>query len=143
MRGVGFTLIELMVVIAIIGLLSALAMTGLNVARGKARDAKRSADAAQLQKAFSLYATSQSQYPVAATVTCIGSSDAVSTELKAKDVMKIVPGDPVAPAVLPAAASGGAHCYAYQSATGATYVLQYYQERASDRGPAGTVTVGP
>ncbi len=139
----GFTLIELLIVIGIIGLLATLAVTGVNVARAKARDAKRSADVSQLQKAFSLYATSQSRYPVAATELCVNGSDAVSVDLKAKDVMKIVPGDPTAPATLPSAAGTGAHCYSYQSATGATYTMKYYRERASDAGPAGTVTVGP
>ncbi|MDO8648588.1 MAG: hypothetical protein Q7R81_02280, partial [Candidatus Peregrinibacteria bacterium] len=94
-------------------------------------------------KAFSLYATSVSKYPVSAGAACINGEDAVSVELKAKDVMKIVPGDPIAKSTLPADAGGNAHCYSYQSATGTTYEMKYYQERASDRGPAGTVTVGP
>ena len=140
----GFTLVELLIVIAIIGLLSTLAVTGVTVVRSKARDAKRTADTAQIQKAVSLYATGQSRYPIAAAVTCLTGTDAVSAELVAKDVMRIVPGDPMAKSTLPAAAGGGAHCYAYQSAAGTTYVMQYYQERASDRGPAGaTITVGP
>jgi type II secretory pathway pseudopilin PulG len=136
-------LIELLIVIGIIGLLATMAVVGVNVARAKARDAKRSADAAQLQKAFSLYATSQNGYPVSKDKACLTGGDAVSAELIAKDVMKIVPGDPIAPATLVAAAGAGAHCYEYQSETGATYVLKYYRERATDAGPAGTVTVGP
>lgn len=139
----GFSLIELLIVIGIIGLLATMAVVGVNVARAKARDAKRSADVAQLQKAMSLYATSQSRYPVSVETVCLKGDDAVSTELKDKDVMKIVPGDPIAPATLSAAAGTNAHCYEYRSETGATYVLKYYRERASDAGPAGTVTVGP
>ncbi|MBI4449428.1 prepilin-type N-terminal cleavage/methylation domain-containing protein [Candidatus Uhrbacteria bacterium] len=140
----GFTLVELLIVIAIIGLLSTLAVTGVTVTRSKARDAKRSADIAQIQKAMALYATSQSRYPIAATELCLTGTDAVSADLVAKDVMKIVPGDPTAKTTLPAAAGGGAHCYTYQSAAGTTYAMRYYQERASDRGPAGaTITVGP
>ena len=139
----GFTLVELLIVIAIIAVLSTLAVAGLTVARSKARDTKRTADIAQLQKAFSLYATSASAYPVAASELCIDGTDAVATTLKTSGVMTIVPGDPIAKSTLPAAAAGGAHCYAYQSATGTTYALKYYQERASDRGPEGTITVGP
>ncbi|MDO8621813.1 MAG: prepilin-type N-terminal cleavage/methylation domain-containing protein [bacterium] len=140
----GFTLVELLIVIAIIGLLSTLAVTGVTVTRSKARDAKRSADIAQIQKAMALYATGQSRYPIAATEACLTGTDAASAELVAKGVMRIVPGDPMAKSTLPAAAGSGAHCYAYQSASGTTYTMRYRQERASDRGPAGaTITVGP
>lgn len=139
----GFTLVELLVVIVIIGVLSTLAVAGVNIARSKARDAKRSADVAQLQRAFSLYATSIGKYPISETLACITGGDAVSAELKAKGAMVLVPSDPIAKSTLPTDAGANAHCYAYQSAAGSTYELKYYQERASDRGPAGTVTVGP
>jgi prepilin-type N-terminal cleavage/methylation domain-containing protein len=44
----GFTLIEMLVVIAIIGLLSSVVIIGLSSARAKARDARRITDVAQL-----------------------------------------------------------------------------------------------
>ncbi|KKW21376.1 MAG: hypothetical protein UY64_C0022G0001 [Parcubacteria group bacterium GW2011_GWA1_51_12] len=54
----GFTLIELIVVIAIIGLLSSIVLTSLTRARQKARDARRVADIRQIRNALELFATS-------------------------------------------------------------------------------------
>ena len=58
----GFTLIELLVVIAIISLLATLAITSLNNARKKSRDAKRLADMKQIQKALDLYYDENGSY---------------------------------------------------------------------------------
>jgi prepilin-type N-terminal cleavage/methylation domain-containing protein len=62
----GFTLVELLVTIAIIGLLSTLATVSLNSARTKARDAKRKNDMNNIMKVMQVYYTSNDGYPVAA-----------------------------------------------------------------------------
>jgi uncharacterized protein (TIGR02145 family)/prepilin-type N-terminal cleavage/methylation domain-containing protein len=58
-----FTLIELLVVIAVVGILSTLAVVVLQGARGQARDAKRVADAKQMQIALELYYHDNNVYP--------------------------------------------------------------------------------
>jgi prepilin-type N-terminal cleavage/methylation domain-containing protein len=60
----GFTLVELLVVISIIGILSSFAIVSLNAARTKARDALRKGDMAQLRTALNLYYDDFSAYPV-------------------------------------------------------------------------------
>lgn len=60
----GFTLIEVLVVVSIIGLLSSMILFFVSSVRVKARDAKRVADVTQLTKALELYYTSVGQYPI-------------------------------------------------------------------------------
>ena len=51
----GFTLLELLVAITIIGLLSAVIISSLNSSRAKARDSSRAAQIDEFLKAFELY----------------------------------------------------------------------------------------
>lgn len=59
----GFSLIELMVVVAIIALLSSVALIAFLSARQKARDAKRVADMVQMNNALELYFSGLKGYP--------------------------------------------------------------------------------
>jgi type II secretion system protein G len=60
----GFTLMEMMLVIFIIGVLSTVVITGLSSSRMKARDDERVADLAQLQLALEMYYNACArQYP--------------------------------------------------------------------------------
>ena len=60
----GFTLIELMVVIAIIGLLASVVIASLNSARVKARDTRRISDLEQIRNALELYYNTNGNYPI-------------------------------------------------------------------------------
>lgn len=59
----GFTLVELLIVIAIIGLLSSIVFASLNNARAKARDTRRLSDLKQIRLALELYYDSTGSYP--------------------------------------------------------------------------------
>jgi prepilin-type N-terminal cleavage/methylation domain-containing protein len=61
--GRAFTLVELLVVIAVIGLLGTIAVVSTNSARIKARDAKRSADLRQIRNAVEFYYQTNNKYP--------------------------------------------------------------------------------
>ena len=59
----GFTLIEMLVVVAIVGLLSSVVVVGVGGARQKARDAKRVSDVRQIQTWFESNYTTSYQLP--------------------------------------------------------------------------------
>ena len=68
----GFTLVELLIVIAIIGVLSSVVLSSLNISRNKANDAKRIASIKQLQTALETYYNDNGQYPSSADVAFPG-----------------------------------------------------------------------
>lgn len=68
-RKSGFTLIELMVVLSIIALLSALVFAALSKARAKARDGRRTADLHQVRTALEMYQDTHASYPRTASST--------------------------------------------------------------------------
>lgn len=68
----GFTLVELLVVVAIIGLLATLAVVALGAARGKSRDVKRVTDIQGIESALALYYADSNGYPPAATAVELG-----------------------------------------------------------------------
>lgn len=75
----GFTIIELLVVVSIIGLLATIAMVALGDARNKAKDAKIKTELNGIMLALEEYNSSHGGYPNPKTNTngmyCIGASD--------------------------------------------------------------------
>ncbi|MCC2630589.1 MAG: hypothetical protein K0S38_398 [Candidatus Paceibacter sp.] len=65
----GFTLVELLVVISIISLLSAVVLASLSTAKAKARDAQVKSTFNQVQKALFLYYDKYGRYPNPTAVT--------------------------------------------------------------------------
>lgn len=63
----GFTLIEVLVVIIIIGILTTVSIVALNSSRVKARDSRRLSDIKQLQTALELYNADEFNYSQAIT----------------------------------------------------------------------------
>ncbi|MCK5285761.1 MAG: type II secretion system protein [Candidatus Pacebacteria bacterium] len=59
----GFTLTELLVAIAIVGILSSIVLTSMSGARDRAKDARRISDIKQIQLALEIYYDVNSSYP--------------------------------------------------------------------------------
>jgi len=140
----GFTLIELLVVISIIGFLSVASVVVFNIVRMNARDAVRVGDIATISRALAMYLNdSKTGYP-ASTGECLKQSSGVGAELKAAQVLLIVPSDPLWAAVLPSNTNGGvavspAHsfCYYYFSEFNNQYKVSFFLESNSKSGNAG------
>ena len=77
----GFTLIEMLVVIFIIGILVSLLLSNILGARQRAEDIDRKNDAQQMKKALRLYYNDNQAYPASAIIPAAGESfdDGAST----------------------------------------------------------------
>ncbi len=63
----GFTLIEMLVVVAVIGLLASLILVGLSSFRTRGRDTRRVADTKEVQNGLELYYMKNGRYPTASS----------------------------------------------------------------------------
>lgn len=139
----GFTLIELIIVIAIIGILAAVIIAVLNPVTQihKAQDAGRKTALKNVQNALEQYYSDHGAYPVAATgcgswMTGIGECWSISNGssnlfgANAVSYIPLMPQDPV---------QAGTDCtsetsrnFVYYSAAGVTYILSAKLELSSD-----------
>lgn len=132
----GFTIVELLVVVAIIAILVSTAFALLTSARARSRDVLREEHIKTLQNALALYATNAGAYPATdVSGTYLTASDPVSAALVAAGAIPVVPPDPL---------NTGSHRYHYRSADGAAYTLTYHLETGSIPGKAaGEQQAGP
>lgn len=65
----GFTIVELLIVIVVIGILAAITIVAYNGIQERGRDAERSSDIRQLHQALELFYAENSYYPSVSDVT--------------------------------------------------------------------------
>ncbi len=129
----GFTLVELLIVISIIGVLTTLLMANFIGVRQRARDAQRKSDLRQIQSALELYRADQGSYPANqlnfSVPNC--SNSIKSPDCTTSIYMQEVPKDP----------SGSSSSYNsgnyYFSSNGTTYTIGACLENTSD--PLGDI----
>jgi len=119
----GFTLVELLVVITILGILAAIGVGSFQSSQAKGRDAQRKQDLNQIQKALEMYYNDQNGYPLAVDFGAIW-EDANGTIY-----MKTIPDDPRA-----------CHYQYTQESNGAGYVLYAHLENSQDRSLGSSYT---
>jgi general secretion pathway protein G len=67
----GFTIVELLIVIVVIGILAAITMVAYTNIQSRARDNDRSTDIKSLQKALAMFYTDNGYYPAVNDMTNI------------------------------------------------------------------------
>jgi prepilin-type N-terminal cleavage/methylation domain-containing protein len=153
----GFTLVELMVVISIVALLSAVVLSSINTARSKGRDAQRKLMAKQIQNALELYKLDNNgSYPLSSgSVACTNNPQgswmsSVDSDCWAvlgaalSPYLKTMPEDPLQSTAAATAPDNGPHTspfygFSYFSANGGVgwcapgtfYILIYRAENST------------
>lgn len=122
----GFTLIEILVVVAIIGILAGVVLVGLRGTGPQARDSRRAADLKQVQNGLELYYNKNNRYPAAADWT------ALKTALTAGNLgIRNIPQDPT---------NNATYRYEYYTdANGTTYLLKATLEEAGSKLTQGDI----
>ncbi len=118
----GFTLLELLIVIVIIGILALLIIPNITSAPKKARDTQRKTDLTTVRKGLEEYFVNNNSYPAGTDYTGLNDLTLTSTG----PIMKVVPVDPK---------NTGALVYKYTPANNnTTYTLTACLENPGDNG---------
>lgn len=86
----GFTIVELLIVIVVIGILAALVLNTFNGVQKRARDSDRQNDMTQLATQLEVYYNDNGHYPTIANLQDSAASGWVKTNLKGLDLNALV-----------------------------------------------------
>ena len=117
----GFTLVELLTVIAIIAILAAMIAAGTRDIQASARDARRKSDLSQIRKALQVYYLAKNNYPTTGDNGISLEEDNAANgpftqAIKGEGYISVIPKDPQY-------SVGGDHFYKYLATTSDAYTL--------------------
>ncbi len=119
----GFTLIEILIVVGIIGLLASMVLVGLAPAQKRGRDARRIADLKEVQNAMELYYNKCGYYPGPAQPSSpCGSFGAPAADWNA--LTTALTGSSIGVTTIPQDPSSNRTYYYAADSLGSTYVLE-------------------
>jgi general secretion pathway protein G len=141
----GFTIVELLIVIVVIGILAAITIIAYNGVTKRANDTQRKSDVKSIAKALELYYIDNNRYPAGSGSTTINASWSTTADASWQNLatslrpyLSTLPSDPISsPGVAVTGASG--YNYAYYAntntfcgaAVGKMYILVYRIENGS------------
>ncbi|MBI5787114.1 MAG: type II secretion system protein [Candidatus Niyogibacteria bacterium] len=126
----GFTIIELLVVLAIATFLLSIVFVSVREARAKGRDARREEDMKQLQNALNIYHVNSRSFPTCSLGVITGINDCLSQALRSDDTVGSVSTDPLGGGT-GTCLDAASHVYCYESADGSAYTMHYSLETDS------------
>lgn len=131
----GFSILELLIVLAVVGLLGSVAVYTIGVARASSRDAKRVSDISVLRSSLSQYWLQKASYPTSEEVE-LGKPGSNAIGLTANGFTGQGGQGAIILSTLPVGPKSG-EFYVYKG-SGEGYSLRFTTERATAYGPAGT-----
>ncbi len=126
----GFTLLELLVVVAVMAMIMSFVMASMRTAQQRNRDARRESDIKQLENALAIYVTNAGLFPICSSEVVIGSTGdtCIAPALMSSQATQgRVPTDPLG-ATTGTCGGANSYVYCYQSANGSTYTIRYVLE---------------
>jgi general secretion pathway protein G len=119
----GFTLIEILIVVAIIAILASIVLVGLGPTQALGRDSRRVSDLAEVQNGLELYYAPNGAYPLVTTAQGWGpGTGSLTADLETVSGVNSVPTDP---------SSGKSYIYGTPNPA-TTYILAATMESSQD-----------